>query len=151
MAFIMRSNSRISPITIYTDGAIGNGRQTGIAAIAKNGQGHFLGWVSQQRPAMTNNEAEYQAVLLGLQLAKQLNGQIVEILSDSATVVWQMQGRSRVNSSRLKPLHQQICIAIYQFQAVSFQLIKRTENNLADALANDALSGRVVAMPIKSV
>lgn len=137
----------MNQISIYVDGSIGLGHHSGIAAIAKTAQGHFVGWLSRQLPPMTNNEAEYQATLLGLELSALLKMQVVEIVSDSTTVVWQMQGRSRVNSTRLKGLHQQTCQAAAQFQQVTFRCVSRTENHLADALATEALAGRCVSMP----
>lgn len=137
----------MSPVSVYVDGSIGLGNKSGIAAIARTNQGYFVGWLSRQLNPMTNNEAEYQATLLGLELATLLGLATLEIVSDSTTVVWQMQGRSRVNSARLKGLHQQTCQAVTRFQQVTFRCVSRTENQIADALATEALHGRCVTMP----
>lgn len=132
---------------IFVDGAVGDPHHAGIAAIALSPEGYFQGWLSRQLPGMTNNEAEYNAVLLGLELAKQLNSLQVEIASDSEVVVRQMLGLSRVNSSRLKQLHQQACSRVAYFQTVNFRRVPRDQNKLADALAAEAMSGRTVRMP----
>ena len=79
-------------ITIHVDGGTAGTRFAGIAAIATNKQGHFLGWLSKQLPTMTNNEAEYHATLLGLTLAQLLGAKQVEIASDSEVIVRQMKG-----------------------------------------------------------
>ena len=98
-------------------------------------------------PRMTNNEAEYEAALLGLALAARLGARRVEIVADSEVVVRQMRGLSRVNSARLKGLHQQTCQAVSRFETVVFTHVSRDKNRLADALAAEAIDGRVVRMP----
>lgn len=134
-------------LAIYVDGAIAGNRHAGIAAVALDDRGYFLGWISRQLPRMTNNEAEYHAALLGLELARELQARRVDILSDSEVVVRQMEGTSRVNSSRLKALHRQTCQAVAAFEAVGFEYIARERNRLADALAAEAIAGRLVGMP----
>lgn len=133
-------------VTIFVDGAVAGGRYSGVAAVARTPEGYFLGWASRRLATMTNNEAEYQAALLGLELAARLDASVVEIVSDSETVVFQMQGRSRVNSSGLKPLHKDACVAVRHFKKVNFRHVGREENQLADALAAEAITGRVVRM-----
>lgn len=136
----------MSKITIFVDGAVADPRHAGIAAIAFSPEGYFGGWLSRQLPAMTNNEAEYNAALLGLELAQTLKSISVEIVSDSEVVVRQMLGLSRVNSVRLKALHQQTCTRVACFKAVNFRHVLRERNKLADALATEAMYGRTVKM-----
>ena len=133
-------------LSIHVDGAVSGTRFAGAAAVARTPDGFFVGWLSQQMPAMTNNEAEYQAALLGLALANRLDASNVEIVSDSEVVVRQMQGQSRVLSQRLRHLHQETCAKIGYFRQVSFRHVPREENHLADALATEALLGRPVKM-----
>jgi ribonuclease HI len=134
-------------LMIHVDGAIAGNRHTGIAAVARTGKGYFLGWISRRLPRMTNNEAEYHAALLGLELARELRAGRVDILSDSETVVRQMAGTSRVNSPRLKPLHRETCRVVADFESVRFIYVGREANKLADALAAEALAGQLVSMP----
>jgi ribonuclease HI len=133
-------------ISIHVDGAVSGTEYAGAAAVARTSEGFFLGWLSRQLPQMTNNEAEYHAALLGLKLAHLLQADAVEIVSDSEVVVRQMQGQSRVLSGRLKRLHQETCKWAGSFQAVTFRHVLRDQNCLADALATEALFGRVVQM-----
>jgi ribonuclease HI len=135
-------------LAIYVDGGMSGTKHAGIAAVARSGEGYFIGWLSRRLPTMTNNEAEYHATLLGFELAKILNCQQVEIVSDSEVVVRQMTGMSRVNSQKLKQLHNQACAQIGEFKKVSFRHVRRELNHLADALATEAINGREVAMPI---
>jgi ribonuclease HI len=130
--------------TIHIDGATAGKLHAGAAAVARSVDGDFLGWTSRQLPRMTNNEAEYHALLLGLELAQQLQLQQVRILSDSEVVVRQMAGRSRVLSARLRLLHRDACLAVRYFEHVHLAHVPREENRLADALAGEAISGATV-------
>ena len=134
-------------ISIHVDGGMSGTQFAGIAAVARTAEGYFIGWLSRQMPTMTNNEAEYHATLLGLELAKILGCQRFEIVSDSEVVVRQMTGVSRVHSQKLKPLHQKACGQIGEFGAVTFRHVTREHNHLADALATEAILGREVKMP----
>ena len=131
---------------IFVDGSVGDPHHTGIAAVAKTPEGYFLGWLSRQLSSMTNNEAEYNAVLLGLELARQIKAAQLEIISDSEVVVRQMLGLSRVHSNRLKELHKHTCTRVAHFPAVQFRHVARRYNRLADALATEAMQGRTVQM-----
>jgi ribonuclease HI len=133
-------------ISIFVDGAVSGTEFAGAAAVARTKEGYFLGWWSRRLPQMTNNEAEYQATLLGLSLARRLGADVVEIVSDSEVVVRQMQGQSRVISGRLKRLHHETCRVVGLFKIVTFRHVPRELNCLADALATEALAGRVVQM-----
>lgn len=132
---------------IHVDGGTAGTGPVGIAAVAVSPEGYFLGWLSRQLPRMTNNEAEYNAALLGLELAERIGGRSIEIVSDSEVVVRQMRGVSRVNSGRLRTLHQQLVQRGTRFQRVTFCHVRRDQNRLADALAGDAIHGRTVKMP----
>lgn len=133
-------------VSVYVDGATAGTRHVGIAAIARTAEGDFLGWASRRMPRMTNNEAEYHAALLGVELAHMLEIATVEIVSDSEVVVRQMRGMSRVNSQRLKALHSRLCAAVAGLGEVSFRHVERDLNRVADALATEALHGRCVSM-----
>lgn len=134
-------------LTIFVDGAVSGTQHAGAAAVARTDKGYFLGWISRQLKRMTNNEAEYHAALLGLTLARRLGARRVEIVSDSQVMVRQMLGYSQVNSQRLRSLHQKTCLRVAQFAQVDFRHVTRELNCLADALATEALHGRVVTMP----
>jgi ribonuclease HI len=112
--------------------------QAGCGAVARSDEGEILEWAWRALPAMTNNEAEYAGLILGLELARRLRAEETVCVLDSATVVWQMEGRSRVNSATLRPWHRQACAAINRLPAVHFRLAPRELNCLADALARQA-------------
>ena len=87
---------------------------------------------------MTNNEAEYAGLLLGVELAvKQRDSAIIFVL-DSQVVVGQMQGHFAVNSPNLRRWHAQARRAIAKLCHVQYCVVPRAYNALADALAREA-------------
>lgn len=112
--------------------------QAGCGAVARSDSGAILEWSWRPLASMTNNEAEYAGLLLGLELAMRLRPQTTVCVLDSATVVWQMQGRSAVHSAALRRWHRQACSAAQQLPNVIYRLIPRELNCLADALARQA-------------
>lgn len=110
----------------------------GAAAVARGEDGDLLDWAWQQLPAMTNNEAEYAGLLLGLDLAKRLGAVQVTCVLDSEVVVGQMEGRYGVNSPGLRPWHWRACEAVRGLGQVRFRHIPREWNRLADGLATQA-------------
>jgi ribonuclease HI len=102
-----------------------------------------LFWQGEQAPALTNNEAEYQAVIAGLEvMLHHFHGISVRCLTDSQIVVYQMTGQARVRAAALQPLHQQATELVQQIGQVEFLTIPRPLNRLADSLAWEAVSGR---------
>lgn len=56
-------------LLLQVDGTPGNGRgQAGLGAVVRNERGQVLCWRAECAPAQSSNEAEYQALLLGLRL-----------------------------------------------------------------------------------
>ena len=112
--------------------------QAGCGAVARGDSGAILEWSWRPLATMTNNEAEYAGLLLGLELAVRLRPQATICVLDSATVVWQMQGRSAVRSAALRHWHRQACAAAQRLPNVTYRLAPRELNCLADALARQA-------------
>mgnify|MGYP001570536288 CR=1 FL=1 len=96
----------------------------------------------------TNNVAEYSALIFGLEriratCGERANDLSVDVFLDSELVARQMQGRYRVKSPDLRPLHARARTLVAEFRSVSFHSVPREENAEADALVNEALD-RVV-------
>lgn len=124
---------------IYTDGgARGNPGPSGLGvAIYQDGKifhKHyaFLG-------VKTNNQAEYQAVIHALQIAKEHHADSVNIFADSKLIVEQLKGNYRVKNPELSKLFVQVWNLKQAFQSVHFFHIPRTRNKVADKLANEAM------------
>jgi ribonuclease HI len=88
---------------------------------------------------VTNNVAEYQALLHGLKKCAELKATEVTVKSDSQLLVRQMLGQYKVKAPQIKVLFEQARTLVRQFQKVHFVHVPREENSHADALANEAL------------
>lgn len=130
---------------VFCDGALAASGSRGevtaaaAAALLRSRAGRILAWEWRRLPAMTNNEAEYAGLLLGLDLARRHGVMVAHCLLDSEVVVGQMQGRFGVHSPVLRRWHEQAVVLVRSFRRVTFTAIAREQNRLADALANEAL------------
>jgi len=133
----------MSEVVIYTDGgARGNpGPAAAGIVIVENGRtiaqfGKYLG------DALTNNVAEYEALILAITDAKRLEliDRHIEFRMDSELIVKQMQGLYKVKDKKMKEQHAKVRELLLEFQHVHFKHIPREENSEADALVNDALN-----------
>jgi ribonuclease HI len=87
----------------------------------------------------TNNVAEYKAVLLGIDLARELGAKEVELVGDSELVVRQIKGEYKVKDLGLKPLREEVRAALEDFDDWSIRHVKRADNAAADLLVNETL------------
>jgi ribonuclease HI len=90
----------------------------------------------------TNNVAEYRAVLLGLELARELGASEVEVVNDSELVAKQIGGEYRVKHAGLKPLFIDVMGALRAFERWQVRTVRRESNERADELVNEALDRR---------
>jgi ribonuclease HI/pterin-4a-carbinolamine dehydratase len=91
----------------------------------------------------TNNQAEYQAVRLGLEDALKRGAQEVSVYLDSMLVVNQMNGSFKVRNRDLWPIHEAIRELVGKFKHVTFTHVPRELNKLADAEVNKCLDAQV--------
>jgi ribonuclease HI len=87
----------------------------------------------------TNNVAEYRGLLLGLERARALGADEVEIVNDSELIAYQVTGRYKVKHPDMKPLFLQATEALRAFDQWSLRPVKRAQNQDADALVNQCL------------
>lgn len=134
-------DSHFNHLIIYTDGSL-TPAGTGAGVAILDSAGRLVHVENQILKPMTNNEAEYAALALGLQIAIQLKAELVEIRADSEVMVNQMRGDFAVKSRTLKQIHWQVCQLTRHFLRVRYTHIPRDDNALADALAAEASAGR---------
>lgn len=87
----------------------------------------------------TNNQAEYQALRLGLKEAQSMGIREVHVFMDSLLVINQMLGIFKVKNRDLWPIHESIKEMIPTFHHVSFTHVPRELNKIADSAVNEAL------------
>ncbi len=127
-------------MTVHVDGgARGNPGPSAVAAVASDGSGQELAERSAYIGQATNNVAEYKAVLLGLELARELGAAKVDVVNDSELVARQIEGRYKVKNAGLKPLYLEAMESLRGFDDWSVTSVRRESNERADELVNEAL------------
>ncbi|HRZ30376.1 MAG TPA: ribonuclease HI family protein [Candidatus Paceibacterota bacterium] len=137
----------MTKIFMQTDGGSrGNPGPAGAGVFIYNEKNEIIRKAHLFLGTMTNNEAEYQAVILGLETLKKVFGKeklrnldIVARL-DSELVCKQLRGEYQVKEEKLVPLFMKIWNArVSDFPQISFEHIPREKNEEADKLANQAM------------
>jgi ribonuclease HI len=127
-------------LIVHVDGgARGNPGPAAAAAVVSTPAGEILDEHAQLLGNVTNNVAEYRALLLGLTRAKELGATEVEVIGDSELIAKQIQGLYKVKHPAMRPLHLDAMKAFREFQAWSIRTVPRAQNAEADALVNAAL------------
>lgn len=137
-------------ITIYTDGGSrGNPGKAAIGVVFCNEKeqvikkyGEYLG------DGLTNNDAEYSAVIFALKKFKALFGKSIaetseiEIKSDSELMVKQLNGEYKLENEKIQKFFIEIWNLKIDFKLVKFKHIPRERNKEADRLVNEALDSQ---------
>ena len=110
--------------------------------MATDEQGNPLAERNRYVGETTNNVAEYQAVLLALELARELGASDVEVINDSELVARQIGGQYKVKQEHLKPLHREVMEELRRFDRWEVRPVRREHNVRADELVNEALDAR---------
>ena len=127
-------------MVVHVDGgARGNPGPAAAAAVATTPEGEELAESSAYLGEVTNNVAEYRAVLLGLELARSLGAREVEVINDSELVAGQIGGEYKVKSAGLKPLFIETMRELRGFDRWSVRSVRREDNVRADELVNEEL------------
>jgi ribonuclease HI len=122
------------------DGASrGNPGPAAYAVVIRDADGKLVLELAKKFGRDTNNVAEYYALLAALDFSTTHGITALRIRSDSELLVRQMQGRYKVKSEDLKPLHERASILSRQLKYFVIEHVRREQNRDADALANLAL------------
>lgn len=130
-------------LKLFTDGgARGNPGPAAIGIVIKDDKGKILKTHAEYIGTATNNQAEYKALIKGLELVKELNPSEVNCYLDSELVVKQLRQEYRVKDSGLQPLFIKAWNLSVSLGTVKFSHIPRTQNVEADELLNIELDKR---------
>jgi len=126
----------------YTDGASrGNPGLSGcgVHILAPDGSEHhfklFLG-------EKTNNQAEYQALILALKELVRMKAGKALVRADSEFMIRQMTGQYRVKNEKIIPLYQEAKTLAAAIPSLNFEHVRREFNKVADQLANESIDER---------
>lgn len=126
--------------TLYSDGASrGNPGPSALGAVLVGPEGEVVAERSERLGVVTNNVAEYRALLAGLSAARELGIRRLTVRADSELMIKQLKGAYSIKSEALRPLYRQAAEALKAFEAVRLEHVPRAQNQRADALANQAL------------
>jgi len=119
------------------DGAArGNPGPAGCGAVICDEKGAVVRELSRYLGHTTNNVAEYEALLMGLEALIELKRNKIVVQSDSQLLVRQLNGEYRVKDEKLKVLYQRAAGLLRQFGSYRIVHVRRELNKATDRLAN---------------
>ena len=134
----------VKELTIYTDGASrGNPGEAGAGAIIYGEEGTVIKKVKKYLGTTTNNVAEYMALIIALNEALRLKGEILHLFSDSELMVRQIKGIYKVRDRKMQALWREVKKLLAQFIQYDIICIDRRKNKEADELANLAIDEQI--------
>ena len=137
MSLLRRSSSLI--YQIFCDGASRSNPGDASIGVSISLDGKEIHTISRKIGIATNNEAEYQALIDGLNYCIENSIREIEVFLDSNLVVEQVNKNFKVKAGNLKVLNSQVENMIKEFEYIEFKHVYREENKRADQLANMAL------------
>lgn len=137
-------SKQYSHLILHTDGgARGNPGPAGIGVYITNEAGEVVKEIAEYIGETTNNQAEYKALLRGLEEARELQAKTVRVFMDSELIVKQIQGEYKVKNKDLAPLFIGVHNVSQSFQRVMVEHVPRAHNKEADRLVNEAIDAAV--------
>jgi ribonuclease HI len=130
-------------LVLRTDGAARNNPgPAGAGILIEDDQGMRLQACHKWLGHMTNNQAEYHALVEGLKLIKDWKPDRLVIYLDSKLVVEQIKGNWKIKEPDLQKLHAE-AMSLLQQMTYEISHVPREENSGADHLANMAIDEKV--------
>jgi ribonuclease HI len=134
---------------LMVDGAArGNPGEAGCGAVICDESGAVVKELSRYLGHATNNVAEYEGLLMGLEALIQLGKKKIRVQSDSQLLVRQLNGQYRVKDEKPKLLFDRAMILLRQFDSFRIVHVPRESNKLADRLANQGIDDALRERPL---
>lgn len=125
---------------IFVDGAArGNPGPAGIGILIKDESGRVVSSHKEYLGNMTNNQAEYSALIKALEMASRLGGNDLKVISDSELLVNHLTGKYVVRSKNLRGSFEKVRRLEQSFTRINYRHVSREKNEQADMLANSAI------------
>lgn len=140
-AIVDKETTTITEVQLYADGGSrGNPGPSSSGYVLMDMSGRIVLRAGQYLGVTTNNQAEYQALKLGLESATyDYHAREVHVYMDSMLVVNQMKNIFKVKNRDLWPVHNACLELVKKFDKVSFDHVPRELNKIADEEVNKAL------------
>ncbi len=127
-------------LILRTDGgARGNPGPSAAGVVIETPEGRALARFGRVIGRGTNNEAEYRALILGLEEARARGASEVEAFTDSELMQRQLTGRYKVKAPNIRPLFERATELLGKFESARVRCVRREENKGPDRLVNRAL------------
>ena len=130
---------KMNPWELYIDGAK-NDRRSGAGIVLVTPEGRSLYYALRLEFSATNNDSEYEALIAGLKLAKDLGVKVMVIFCDSKIVVCQVREEFAARGPRLVAYLKKVKELLSSLERYNITHIPREENQKADRLAKLASS-----------
>jgi len=137
---------------VYSDGAVsGNPGIGGIGCVILNKSGLEIAAQNKNIGIVTNNIAEYKAILLAVDILLEINAENKKInfFADSELMVKQIKGEYKIANAELKKLNLEFFEKIKNFKNYKIAHVFREKNQIADNLAVLAKSNKIINRRIK--
>ncbi|XP_059663595.1 uncharacterized protein LOC132309293 [Cornus florida] len=133
---------QLTPWTLIFDGSSANDAGgAGVVIIAPNGRKTTYSFFLDFK--CSNNQAEYEALIIGLEILLEMGAQTVEIIGDSSLVIGQLSSNFKCQSWHLKPFHSIAMQLLQEFAEVKVNHVYRLHNKEANDLTQIASGVRV--------
>ena len=137
--------------TFSDGGARGNPGPAAIGFVICDATGKIVKEGAECIGEMTNNRAEYRAMLKALEMARSLKAKKLLCHGDSELLIFQLQGRYRIKDQGLKLLAEKVQSAASGFEAIEWKQVPREHPMIrrADKLLNQAMDRAGAKAPLK--
>jgi len=137
---VVESVTDLTEVKMYADGGSrGNPGPSASGYVVMDMNNRIVVKKGEYIGITTNNQAEYQALKLGLEEVKRMRIRDVHVYMDSLLVVNQMLGIFKVKNRDLWPVYGAVKELVGAFKHVSFTHVPRELNKEADAAVNEVL------------
>jgi ribonuclease HI len=107
----------------------------GVGVVLMNPNGGYTPFTTRLCSESTNNIEEYEACILGIEVAIDLQIKILDVCGNSTLVIYQIKGEWGTLDTKLITYRAYIVEFVKYFDEVTFHHIPRTQNKVANALA----------------
>ncbi|XP_030941551.1 uncharacterized protein LOC115966456 [Quercus lobata] len=127
------------PWMVYVDGAA-NHRGSGVGLVLISPEKITIEKSLRLGFSATNNEAEYETLLIGMTMVQKMGGKMVEIFSDSRLIIGQVQAELEARDSRIQEYLCPVRHLQSRFESFVLSQVPRSRNAHANSLATLATS-----------
>lgn len=135
--------AQLTEAKLFTDGGSrGNPGPSALGYVIYNFEDEVIKKDSKYLGVITNNQAEYLGLKVGLEACLELGVVTLEVYMDSLLVINQVKGLFKVKNADLMPINAEVRALAGKFETISFTHVPRAMNKLADTMVNECLDAQ---------